>query len=119
MYYQLMIRSVILIFLGIRNLHLILSLFAYAYIETPKDSDLKDDFNSMNSSSMGIVDEMLDCAEHMSSATYNYQHLSIAQPSEFVYNAEINLPDKMNALSNQELWEEISDFFSPAPWSLS
>jgi len=49
----------------------------------------------------------------MSSAAYNYQHLSVVQPSEFVYNAELNRPDKMNAL-NKELWEEIGDFFSRA-----
>jgi len=41
-------------------------------------------------------------------ATYN--NLSITQPSEFVYNLELNRPKKMNAL-NMEMWGEIGNFF--------
>jgi len=41
-------------------------------------------------------------------ATYN--SLNITQPSQFVYNVELNRPKKMNALS-MEMWGEIGDFF--------
>ena len=34
----------------------------------------------------------------------------MTQPSEFVYNLELNRPKKMNALS-MEMWGEIGDFF--------
>jgi len=40
----------------------------------------------------------------------SYNNLSVTQPSEFVYNLELNRPKKMNAL-NMEMWGEIGDFF--------
>jgi len=40
----------------------------------------------------------------------SYNNLSVTQPSEFVYNLELNRPKKMNALS-MEMWGEIGDFF--------
>lgn len=46
-------------------------------------------------------------------SSYAYQHLAVTQPSEFVYSVELNRPQKMNALNN-ELWEEIGDFFDKA-----
>jgi len=53
---------------------------------------------------------------HMSGTAadaYNYNNLTVSQPSEFVYNVEINRPTKLNAL-NTELWGEVGDFFSRA-----
>eukprot|EP00088_Acartia_fossae_P012836 TRINITY_DN1663_c0_g2_i1.p1 TRINITY_DN1663_c0_g2~~TRINITY_DN1663_c0_g2_i1.p1 ORF type:complete len:305 (+),score=85.28 TRINITY_DN1663_c0_g2_i1:45-959(+) len=40
----------------------------------------------------------------------SYNNLNITQPSEYVYNLELNRPKKMNALS-MEMWGEIGDFF--------
>ena len=47
---------------------------------------------------------------NMSAISYNYTHLNVTQPSEFVFNVELNRPKKMNALNN-ELWMEIGDVF--------
>jgi delta(3,5)-delta(2,4)-dienoyl-CoA isomerase len=49
-------------------------------------------------------------SRNMSGASYNYQHLNVTQPSEFVFSVELNRPKRMNALNN-ELWEEIGDVF--------
>jgi len=46
-------------------------------------------------------------------ANYNYNSLSVTQPSDFVLNLELNRPTKMNAL-NTEMWEEIGHFFEAA-----
>ena len=46
----------------------------------------------------------------MSNTSYNYETLSVTEPSPYVIQVEMNRPSKMNALNN-EMWMSIGDLF--------
>jgi len=46
----------------------------------------------------------------MSNTSYNYETLSVTEPSPFVIHVELNRPAKMNALNN-DMWMSIGDVF--------
>lgn len=41
--------------------------------------------------------------------SFNFDHLLVSNPKEFVYQVQLNRPDKMNALNNI-MWEYV-DFY--------
>jgi len=43
--------------------------------------------------------------------SYNCKALNVTQAAPFVFNVELNRPNKMNAL-NKEMWEEVGEVFS-------
>jgi len=44
------------------------------------------------------------------SSAINFKALNVTQPAPFVFNVELNRPNKMNAL-NKEMWEEVGEVF--------
>jgi len=62
-----------------------------------------------NQGLFGIISS--NCRLMSSSASYtNFEHLSVSEPSKYVFNVELNRPKKMNAM-NQKLWGEIGEAF--------
>jgi len=58
----------------------------------------------------GYMRKVMTCSRLMSSQ-YQFEHLSVTEPSKYVFNVELNRPKKMNAM-NHKLWEELGSAFT-------
>jgi len=58
----------------------------------------------------GIMRQVTTCHRLMSTK-YQFEHLSVTEPSKYVFNIELNRPKKMNAM-NHKLWGELGTAFT-------
>lgn len=53
----------------------------------------------------------LVCSRTMATSEYKFETLAVHKPKEYVYNVEINRPDKVNAM-NRTFWRETAECFN-------